>query len=34
MEWTGPLAACLYQHRRARAQGRHVATHPRTGVAR
>ena len=34
MEWTGPLAACLFQHRRARALGRHVASHPATGTAR
>ena len=33
-EWTGPLAACLYRHRRARALGRHTASHPTTGAAR
>jgi uncharacterized protein (DUF58 family) len=33
-DWTGPLAACLYQHRRARALGRHAASHPTTGAAR
>ena len=33
-EWTGPLAACLDRHRRARALGRHVASHPTTGAAR
>jgi uncharacterized protein (DUF58 family) len=33
-EWTGPLAACLYRHRRARALGRHTASHPTTGSAR
>jgi uncharacterized protein (DUF58 family) len=27
-EWTGPLAACLLQTRRARAQGRHVGSTP------
>jgi uncharacterized protein (DUF58 family) len=32
-EWTGPLAACLFQHRRARALGRHVASHPTSGAA-
>jgi uncharacterized protein (DUF58 family) len=34
VEWTGPLAACLDQRRRARALGRHVASHPGTGAAR
>jgi uncharacterized protein (DUF58 family) len=34
LEWTGPLAACLDQRRRARAVGRHVASHPASGVAR
>jgi uncharacterized protein (DUF58 family) len=34
VEWTGPLAACLYRHRRARALGRHAASHPATGAAR
>jgi uncharacterized protein (DUF58 family) len=33
-EWTGPLAACLYRHRRARALGQHTASHPTTGAAR
>jgi uncharacterized protein (DUF58 family) len=33
-EWTGPLAACLYRHRRARALGRHAAAHATTGAAR
>ncbi len=33
MEWTGPLAACLFQHRRARTLGRHVASHPSAGAA-
>ena len=33
-EWTGPLAACLYRHRRARALGRHAASHPTNGAAR
>ena len=33
-EWTGPLAACLDRRRRARALGRHVASHPTTGAAR
>lgn len=33
-EWTGPLAACLDQRRRARALGRHVASHPTAGAAR
>jgi uncharacterized protein (DUF58 family) len=33
-EWTGPLAACLDQRRRARSLGRHVSSHPTTGVAR
>ena len=33
-EWTGPLAACLNRHRRARALGRHAASHPTTGAAR
>jgi uncharacterized protein (DUF58 family) len=32
-DWTGPLAACLLQHRRARALGRHVASHPVTEAA-
>jgi uncharacterized protein (DUF58 family) len=33
-DWTGPLAACLDQRRRARALGRHVSSHPTTGAAR
>ena len=33
-EWTGPLAACLYRHRRARTLGRHTASHATTGAAR
>jgi len=33
-EWTGPLAACLDQRRRARALGRHVTSHSTTGAAR
>ena len=33
-EWTGPLAACLDQRRRARALGRHVASHPTAGADR
>ncbi len=33
-EWTGPLAACLYRHRRARALGRHAASHSTAGAAR
>jgi uncharacterized protein (DUF58 family) len=33
-DWTRPLALCLYQHRRARVQGRHAASHPATGGAR
>jgi uncharacterized protein (DUF58 family) len=33
-DWTGPLAACLDQRRRARALGRHTASHPTTGAAR
>ncbi len=33
-EWTGPLAACLFQHRRARALGRHTASHPSSGAPR
>jgi hypothetical protein len=33
-DWTAPLAACLYRHRRARALGRHAASHPTTGAAR
>ena len=33
-EWTGPLAACLYRHRRARAMGRHAASHPAGGAVR
>jgi len=33
-DWTGSLAACLDQRRRARALGRHVASHPTTGAAR
>jgi uncharacterized protein (DUF58 family) len=33
-EWTRPLAACLDRRRRARALGRHVASHPTTGAAR
>jgi uncharacterized protein (DUF58 family) len=33
-EWTGPLAACLYQHRRARVRGRHAASHPTAGADR
>lgn len=33
-EWTGPLAACLEGGRRTRSMGRHVASHPTTGVAR
>ena len=33
-EWTGPLAASLDRRRRARALGRHVASHPTTGAAR
>jgi uncharacterized protein (DUF58 family) len=34
MEWTGPLAACLYRHRRARAVGRHTASTLANGAAR
>ena len=33
-DWTGPLAACLDQRRRARAMGRHVASYPASGAAR
>jgi uncharacterized protein (DUF58 family) len=33
-DWTGPLAACLYRHRRARALGRHAASHPTSGADR
>ena len=33
-EWTGPLAACLYRHRRARALGRQAASHPTNGASR
>ncbi|HEX5038596.1 MAG TPA: DUF58 domain-containing protein, partial [Candidatus Limnocylindria bacterium] len=33
-EWTGPLAAFLDQRRRARALGRHVASHPTARAAR
>jgi uncharacterized protein (DUF58 family) len=33
-DWTSSLAACLYQHRRARAQGRHAASHPSAGASR
>jgi uncharacterized protein (DUF58 family) len=33
-DWTGPLAVCLDSRRRARALGRHVASHPATGVSR
>ena len=33
-EWTGPLAACLDQRRRAPALGRHIASHPSAGAAR
>ena len=33
-EWTGALAACLFQHRRARALGRHTASHPSSGASR
>jgi hypothetical protein len=33
-EWTGPLAACLDQRRRARALGRHAASHPTTRAPR
>ena len=33
-EWTGPLAACLDQRGRAKAMGRHVASHPTTGGVR
>jgi uncharacterized protein (DUF58 family) len=33
-DWTGPLAACLDQRRRARSVGRHVASHPAAAVAR
>jgi uncharacterized protein (DUF58 family) len=31
-EWTGPLAACLDRHHRARVQGRHLASRPPTGA--
>ena len=34
MDWTGPLAACLDQRRRARARGRHSTSSPSTGAAR
>jgi uncharacterized protein (DUF58 family) len=33
-DWTGPLAACLHRHRRARALGRHAASAPALGAAR
>ena len=33
-EWTGPLAAFLYRHRRTRSLGRHAASHPATGAGR
>ena len=33
-DWTAPLAACLRQHRRARALGRHAASHPVHGATR
>jgi uncharacterized protein (DUF58 family) len=33
-DWTGPLAACLDRRRRARALGRHAASHSTTGAAR
>ena len=31
-EWTGPLAACLFRHRRARALGRHAASSVTSGA--
>jgi uncharacterized protein (DUF58 family) len=34
MEWTGPLAACLYRQRRARALGRHAMSAPAQGTPR
>jgi uncharacterized protein (DUF58 family) len=33
-DWTGPLAACLDQRRRARSLGRHVASGPTSGAGR
>jgi uncharacterized protein (DUF58 family) len=33
-EWTGALAASLHRRRRARALGRHAASHPTSGAAR
>jgi uncharacterized protein (DUF58 family) len=32
-DWSGPLAACLLQHRRARSMGRHAASAPTAGTA-
>jgi hypothetical protein len=33
-DWTAPLAACLYRHRRARSLGRHVTSSPTAGTTR
>jgi uncharacterized protein (DUF58 family) len=33
-DWTAPLAACLYRHRRARSLGRHAASHAIAGAER
>jgi uncharacterized protein (DUF58 family) len=34
IDWTAPLAACLYRHRRSRAPGRHAASQPASGTSR